>query len=226
MYVLCKYYVFFGAHVHSNVFRRPIRAQGLSWYSVKTQGPSQYTPQSAMSVVWKDPCSGKISRRIALVTEAFATSKDTIAFVLLFLVLFLFLCLLGGELLLLHSRLCFGWLFLPLLLHNERALPLHPLIVCRYPCPLVVASISAPRGCTTVCFRALASVRPLVPCSVSFSEVFWALASVRPLVPSSVSFSEVYTLPFSEVYTLSFLPAPLIRQKLSFLPALLIRQKH
>ena len=57
----CMYYVstmyFFGAHVHSNVFRRPIRAQGLSWYSVKTQGPSQYTPQSAMSVVWKDPCS-------------------------------------------------------------------------------------------------------------------------------------------------------------------------
>ena len=140
-----------------------------------------------------------IPRRIALVTEAFATPKDTIAFALLFLVLFLFLCLLGGELLLLHSRLCFGWLFLPLLLYNERALPLHPLIVCRYPCPLVVASTSAPRGCTTVCFRSLASVRPLVSSSVSFS------ASVRPLVPSSVSFSEVFTL--------SFLPAPLIRQK-------------
>ena len=45
-----------------------------------------------------------IPRRIALVTEAFATSKDTIAFALLFLVLFLFLCPLGGKLLLLHSR--------------------------------------------------------------------------------------------------------------------------
>ena len=45
-----------------------------------------------------------IPRRIALVTEAFATSKDTIAFALLVLVLFLFLCLLGGELLLLHSQ--------------------------------------------------------------------------------------------------------------------------
>ena len=27
MYILCMYYVFFGAHVHSNVFRRPIRAK-------------------------------------------------------------------------------------------------------------------------------------------------------------------------------------------------------
>ena len=44
MYVLC---IFWCTCTYSNVFPRPIRAQGLSWYSVKTQGPLQYTPQSA-----------------------------------------------------------------------------------------------------------------------------------------------------------------------------------
>ena len=60
----------------------------------------------------------------------------------------------------------------------------------------------------------VASITSHVGSSIPFSEVY------------TLPLSEVYTLPFSEVYTSSFLPAPLIRQKLSFLPALLIRQKH
>ena len=54
-------------------------------------------------------------------------------------------------------------------------------------------------ACTTVCFRALRSIRPLVLFSVS------------------VSFSFIFTLsalPFSDVYTLSYLPGPPIRQNI------------
>ena len=48
----------FGAHVHSNVFRRPIRAQRPIMVLCQNTRPiTIYTPQSATSVVWKDPFS-------------------------------------------------------------------------------------------------------------------------------------------------------------------------